>query len=539
MHAKNQFRLEIDFHELADKFPELKQYFETMNRGKRRLNFKKPDATRTLTRALLKTVYNVDVVLPQDRLVPTIPQKLNYVLWIDDLISSMVDVPQEVKGVDIGCGASCIYAFLGIGTFSSWTFVATEADLRSYECASENVKRNGLERKIEVVFNSDTAKTICEVVTTCEEKKKKNDNGGEKEEDVEEGIEKVGGVASFVMCNPPFFDIGFDSVPSRTSNRPPPKAPMTAAVHERQTEGGEIGFLNRMIVDSCKLGQRILWYTAMIGCKSHLTTILERLQRTEATYTVTTRFIQGKTHRWGVAWTFVSPNCFKTGDTVQQFLEGKTRYPYIVDEAALVEEELEHKKKLWAKRAAREGGGRISGQHSTTTSSSSSSVARTLEGKREHGGEKANGELEMKRAKTICQREEHLGAQKSIVMKKIKKQKLYEMDIEGTACKAGELFQLCRGALLHLAPSVQYTLSPPSSSKATTSSPQFKLSGKAEQNVWAPSTHQGRGVFTFTFALSNMPNGKVHASMTCTSGSRGDCHTLLLHLKGKMTSSSN
>ncbi|CAF1024928.1 unnamed protein product [Rotaria sordida] len=41
----------------------------------------------------------------QDRLIPKVPQKLNYLHWIEDLIEHKIDA----IGIDIGCGCSCIH----------------------------------------------------------------------------------------------------------------------------------------------------------------------------------------------------------------------------------------------------------------------------------------------------------------------------------------------------------------------------------------------------------------------------------------------
>ena len=50
------------------------------------LDFSKPEALRELTYAVLKRDFNLDVHLPLDKLIPAVPQRLNYIHWIEDLV---------------------------------------------------------------------------------------------------------------------------------------------------------------------------------------------------------------------------------------------------------------------------------------------------------------------------------------------------------------------------------------------------------------------------------------------------------------------
>lgn len=60
---------------------------------------------KALTRALLKNDFDLDVELPSDSLVPRIPLRLNYILWLEDMVEQMEDdqkVKREISGIDIG-----------------------------------------------------------------------------------------------------------------------------------------------------------------------------------------------------------------------------------------------------------------------------------------------------------------------------------------------------------------------------------------------------------------------------------------------------
>ena len=62
-------------------------------------DFKKPECLRALSWALLKDNFNLDVEMPLDRLIPTIPLRLNYILWLEDLLSGE---EKQIRGIDIG-----------------------------------------------------------------------------------------------------------------------------------------------------------------------------------------------------------------------------------------------------------------------------------------------------------------------------------------------------------------------------------------------------------------------------------------------------
>ena len=51
------------------------------------LDFSQPAALRELTCAVLEKDFGLKVEIPLDMLIPAVPQRLNYVLWIEDLLS--------------------------------------------------------------------------------------------------------------------------------------------------------------------------------------------------------------------------------------------------------------------------------------------------------------------------------------------------------------------------------------------------------------------------------------------------------------------
>lgn len=63
------------------------------------VDFKNPAHLRAVTCALLQEDFHLDVKMPVDRLIPTVPLRLNYILWLDDIFGKS---SVSLKGIDIG-----------------------------------------------------------------------------------------------------------------------------------------------------------------------------------------------------------------------------------------------------------------------------------------------------------------------------------------------------------------------------------------------------------------------------------------------------
>ncbi|QRW21620.1 ribosomal RNA large subunit methyltransferase F [Rhizoctonia solani] len=90
----------IDFGQLAEAFPPLKPFLFKNTGGRYSLNFKDDAANRTLTRALLKRDFGLDVTLLEDRLCPPVPNRLNYVLWISEVVKA-ISPDEPIIGLDV------------------------------------------------------------------------------------------------------------------------------------------------------------------------------------------------------------------------------------------------------------------------------------------------------------------------------------------------------------------------------------------------------------------------------------------------------
>lgn len=294
MHERNLYKDNPpDFAQLANLYPSFAKHVVWKN-GQPTLDWNNPDSICELTKALLHKDFGVTVELPVDQLCPTVTSRVNYILWIEDLLGTHTRPSKKAKiqddsdvssgthtviGIDVGTGASCIYPLLGVA-MNKWKFVATDIDEKSIEWATKNVHLNNWEDTITLrhvtdgstllsVFPSDIAET--------------NDYA----EDYQ-----------FCMSNPPFFE----HLDEKIEN--PRRALCQATDGELVTEGGEVAFLTRMIDESLILRNKIRWYTSLLGRKINVKKVLKILRSKGITNTRTTTFYQGHTSRWGIAWSF-------------------------------------------------------------------------------------------------------------------------------------------------------------------------------------------------------------------------------------------
>ncbi|KAK2142055.1 hypothetical protein LSH36_1002g03117 [Paralvinella palmiformis] len=145
MHPRNVYKdRKPNFKKLAEKYEEFHKHVLHDDHGTVQIDFKKPECLRALSWALLKDDFNLDVLMPLDRLIPTIPLRLNYILWLEDILDRETET---ICGIDIGTGASCVYPLLGAKK-NGWSFIATESDGTNYQYAKKNVENNQMTDKI-------------------------------------------------------------------------------------------------------------------------------------------------------------------------------------------------------------------------------------------------------------------------------------------------------------------------------------------------------------------------------------------------------
>ncbi|XP_031778528.1 U6 small nuclear RNA (adenine-(43)-N(6))-methyltransferase [Nasonia vitripennis] len=276
MHKRNKYKEEPNFKQLAILYPGFRKIAVTDIAGKVKINFKDVESLKILTKTLLKHDFNLDVDIPPNHLVPALPLRLNYILWIEDLLNHCgIQDLSTVHGLDIGTGAICIYPILFSNLYKT-KMTCTDIDPKSIISATENIEKNNLQDLIEVILIK-------------------------KESILKEALEK-NEKYSFVMCNPPFFET--DKGLGKKSKQEPPRNAPTGNANELEVKGGEREFILRLIEESLEYKHKIKIYTTMFGQKSSLAFLRNELTKKRIFNATWTEFCQGFTKRWGIAWTF-------------------------------------------------------------------------------------------------------------------------------------------------------------------------------------------------------------------------------------------
>ncbi|GMK58629.1 hypothetical protein CspeluHIS016_0600710 [Cutaneotrichosporon spelunceum] len=282
MHPKNRYRdARPDFAALARKHAALAPFVYGSS-----IDFSDAAALRALTTALLKEDFGLDVELREDRLCPTVANRLDYALLCLDLAG-----PGPLRAIDIGTGHVAIYALLLHRLRPDAHILATELDAGSLAHARATVAANGAGHSVSVIPAPEGR--IFPLTPEAEKEKE-----GEEKEEAERAETSN---YAFTMCNPPFFASPGEVLASRALKGPAPGAP-TAAVNEEVTRGGEEAFVGAMVAESVALGQ-VRWFTSLVGRYENLHALV-RLVRgvTDNYYVVSLR--QAQTARWVLIWGF-------------------------------------------------------------------------------------------------------------------------------------------------------------------------------------------------------------------------------------------
>lgn len=164
---------------------------------------------------------------------------------------------------------------LGVRMNPEWKFVGTDISKTSLDFAQKNVGMNGLSGSIELRLQTNP-------------------------EHIFKGILRMEERFTFSMCNPPFFSDASEACQN-------PNGTCTASDHEAVTDGGEETFVGKMISESIEMPDKVIWWTSMLGRKKSLKPLARSLQRAPFhPKVVTAEFVQGKTTRWAIAWSFSS-----------------------------------------------------------------------------------------------------------------------------------------------------------------------------------------------------------------------------------------
>ncbi|XP_065369138.1 U6 small nuclear RNA (adenine-(43)-N(6))-methyltransferase [Calliphora vicina] len=286
MHPRNIFKQPPDYTELAIKYPEFRRVCKLELTGKVCIDYKNETALRALTQTLLLEYFQLSVAFAPGSLVPTLPLRLNYILWLEDVLQTPCTTNYPIKGIDIGCGSSCIYSLLAAKK-NNWQMVALESNATNLQFAGQNIENNKLETLITLYPQQDKTQIFQEYFKHLE-------------------TSSPGVIYDFCLCNPPFFDSQSEAnnKTRKSGKRPPPHNCPTGYKEELSCQGGEVKFVQQIIEESLLFKEKIRVFTSMLGLKSSLMHVLNILKSKDIDNFCSTEFHQGNTTRWGVAWSY-------------------------------------------------------------------------------------------------------------------------------------------------------------------------------------------------------------------------------------------
>lgn len=295
LHPRNKHRSRYDFPELIKSLPELRPFVALNAYGDESIDFSDPVAVKLLNKALLKHFYQIDHWdIPEGYLCPPIPGRADYIHYLADLLASVNDgvVPRgkNVKGLDIGLGANCIYPIIGHQEYG-WTFAGSDVDSSAIKSA----------KNIAAINPALSASVFPRLQS--------NKNH------IFKGVVKPGEVFDFTLCNPPFHASAAEAQAGsqrKVRNLGKQKGKETVLNFGGQQaelwcEGGEVGFIRKMIEESAALGKQCFWFSTLVSKSMNVPFIYGSLERQRPVEIRTIEMAQGQKISRFVAWTFLSP----------------------------------------------------------------------------------------------------------------------------------------------------------------------------------------------------------------------------------------
>lgn len=286
-HTRNKHKERYDFPALIKVLPALKEFVFENQHGDLSIDFFNPLAVRTLNKALLKHFYGINYwSIPENYLCPPIPGRVDYIHHAADLLSKSKS-DKNIKCLDIGTGANCIYPLLGHKEYG-WSFVGADIDRVAVKTAKRIVRMNDLENFIEI-------------------RTQKNP------ENIFEGIIKADERFHITICNPPFHssaEEAKDATERKLKNLSAKEADTVlnfgGQSHELWSKGGEEKFIRRMIAESQKISEACLWFTTLVSKNSTLDSVKPLLQKMKPEEIKIIPMNHGNKSSRILAWRFIS-----------------------------------------------------------------------------------------------------------------------------------------------------------------------------------------------------------------------------------------
>lgn len=297
LHPRNRHQGRYDFPALIKTSPELAAFVIINPYGKESIDFANPAAVKVFNRALLKQFYGIQHWdIPADYLCPPIPGRADYLHYLADLLAAGNggEIPRggNVRALDIGVGANCIYPLLGHREYA-WHFVGSDIATSAIASAKAIVQANpGLSAAIELRQQTDSAHIFKGLINSSER-------------------------FDLTLCNPPFHASAEEASSGskrkwRNLGKLDPKRTLPVLnfggqAAELWCKGGEAAFVSQLIRESAEVGQQVLWFSSLISKAGNLPGVYSTLKKAGALHVHTVEMAQGQKQSRFVAWTFQTP----------------------------------------------------------------------------------------------------------------------------------------------------------------------------------------------------------------------------------------
>jgi len=291
LHPRNKHRYGYDFEKLTGSLPEFAQFVEVNKYGNETINFFNPEAIKALNKALLEYFYNIKTWdIPKGYLVPPIPGRADYIHYIADILASknkgVVPKGENIKCLDIGVGANCIYPIIGNYEYG-WSFIGSDIDLISIESANKIINNNLLKDSIEMKFQNNSSKIF-------------------------EGILEKDEIIDLTICNPPFHTSSVEAEKislrkySNLKKKKQSKAVLNFAgkSNELWCKGGEYAFVKKIIKESKIYDKSCFLFSTLISKKENINKLSKVLKKVGAEEIKTIKMEQGNKISHILAWSF-------------------------------------------------------------------------------------------------------------------------------------------------------------------------------------------------------------------------------------------
>lgn len=279
MHPKNPFVRDYDFDHLVN-HDELLEGFVFLNKhGNKTIRFGDPQAVRALNRALLQAAYAVKWSIPEGFLCPPIPGRLDYLLYVADLVEK-----KDIRLLDVGTGSSLIYPILGTCHFK-WTCVGSEIDREAADHAQSLIELNPSLAKTEVRVQANKKQILKKIILPDEQ-------------------------FDVLVCNPPFYKTAEEAMKENRRKvknlglKKRSKLNFGGNANELWTHGGEVTFVSNLAAESQNYKTQVGWFTSLVSRKEHLSQVKRAITQAGATEVRVIEMGTGNKMSRFVAWRF-------------------------------------------------------------------------------------------------------------------------------------------------------------------------------------------------------------------------------------------